>query len=305
MPKPLRAHASIARILGPGALLLGIWLFLPASLHAQGHGVSIFKSCVSPKNTCGSDADCADPNSCTGLGTCTSSGANHMNECTITLLNSDASLDDIRVNAASDTVFAAGGNQVFNNLPVSGTSGTVSGDCDVGTPIDPTMGCILDPTASISFISNQYVIQPTDPDPLPDMAAVNKQVAEAIELQEQIWRQAVAASRAERAAPAAPMLLLPALNAMIDITTTQMMATQMHPPTIVFIMLFGLALAASLLAGYGMTGSKARSWLHMVGFALVMAVSVYVILDLEYPRLGLIRVDAFDQALVDLRNNMK
>jgi hypothetical protein len=140
---------------------------------------------------------------------------------------------------------------------------------------------------------------------LPDMAAVNKQVAEAIELQEQIWRQAVAASRAERAAPAAPMLLLPALNAMIDITTTQMMATQMHPPTIVFIMLFGLALAASLLAGYGMTGSKARSWLHMVGFALVMAVSVYVILDLEYPRLGLIRVDAFDQALVDLRNNMK
>ena len=139
---------------------------------------------------------------------------------------------------------------------------------------------------------------------LPDMVAVKKQVAEAIELQKQIWRQAVAASRAEGAAPAAPMLLLPALNAMIDITTTQMMATQMHPPVIVFVMLFGLALAASLLAGYGMTGSRLRSWLHMLGFALVMAVSVYVILDIEYPRLGLIRVDAFDQALVDLRNNM-
>jgi hypothetical protein len=62
--------------------------------------------------------------------------------------------------------------------------------------------------------------------------------------------------------------------------------------------------AASLLAGYGMTGSKMRSWFHMVGFALVVAVSVYVILDLEYPRLGLIRVDAFDQALVDLRESM-
>jgi len=35
-----------------------------------------------------------------------------------------------------------------------------------------------------------------------------------------------------------------------------------------------------------------------------MAVSVYVILDLEFPRLGLIRVDAFDQALVDLRESM-
>jgi hypothetical protein len=139
---------------------------------------------------------------------------------------------------------------------------------------------------------------------LPDMAAAKEHVAQALELQDGIWRQGVAATRAQGAHPSAPMLLLPALNAMIDITTTQMMATQMHPPTIVFIMLFGLALAASLLAGYGMTGSKARSWLHMLGFALVMAVSVYVILDIEYPRLGLIRVDAFDQALVDLRNNM-
>jgi hypothetical protein len=62
---------------------------------------------------------------------------------------------------------------------------------------------------------------------------------------------------------------------MIDITTTRTMAMQMHPPTIVFVMLFGLALAASLLAGYGMTGSKMRSRFHMLGFALVMAVAVF------------------------------
>jgi hypothetical protein len=88
---------------------------------------------------------------------------------------------------------------------------------------------------------------------------------------------------------------------MIDITTTRTMATLMHPPAVVFVMLFGLALVASLLAGYGMTGSKVRSWFHMLGFALIMAIAVYIILDIEYPRLGLIRVDAFDQALVDLR----
>jgi hypothetical protein len=35
-----------------------------------------------------------------------------------------------------------------------------------------------------------------------------------------------------------------------------------------------------------------------------MAVTVYIIVDLEHPRLGLIRVDAFDQVLVDLRNSM-
>ena len=136
---------------------------------------------------------------------------------------------------------------------------------------------------------------------LPDIAAAKKSLAKADELQRQIWRQAIVASRAEGAPPAAPILLLPALNAMIYITTTRTMATQMHPPTIVFVMLFGLALAASLLAGYGMTGSKVRRWFHMLGFALVMAFAVYVILDIEYPRLGLIQVAAFDQALVDAR----
>jgi hypothetical protein len=83
------------------------------------------------------------------------------------------------------------------------------------------------------------------------------------------------------------------------------MTAQMHPPMVVFVMLFGLALAGALLAGYGMAGGKARSWLHMVGFAAVLAGAVYVIIDLEYPRLGLIRVDAFDEALVELRSSMK
>jgi hypothetical protein len=139
---------------------------------------------------------------------------------------------------------------------------------------------------------------------LPDIAAARESLAKANELQGQIWRQAVAATQAAGAPSAAPMLLLPALNAMIDITTTRTMMTQMHPPTVVFVMLFALALAASLLAGYGMIGSRVRSWFHMLGFALVMAIAVYVILDIEYPRLGLIRVDAFDQALVDLRESM-
>jgi hypothetical protein len=139
---------------------------------------------------------------------------------------------------------------------------------------------------------------------LPDLAAAKEQLAKANELQQQIWRQAVLASRAEDAPPAASILLLPALNAMIDITTTRTMATLMHPPAVVFVMLFVLALAASLLAGYGMTSSRARSWFHMIGFALVVALAVYVILDLEYPRLGLIRVEAFDQALIDLRQSM-
>jgi hypothetical protein len=140
---------------------------------------------------------------------------------------------------------------------------------------------------------------------LPDIAAAKEEFVKANKLQGEIWRQAVAAGRAQGASPAAPMLLLPALNAMIDITTTRSMAMQMHPPMVIFALLFGLALASSLLVGYGMAGSKKRNWLHTVSLAFVMAASVFVILDIEYPRLGFIRVDAFDRALMELRESMK
>ena len=43
----------------------------------------------------------------------------------------------------------------------------------------------------------------------------------------------------------------------------------------------------------------------MTGFALAVAVVVYVILDLEFPRIGLIRLDQFDRALYELRQTMK
>jgi hypothetical protein len=59
-------------------------------------------------------------------------------------------------------------------------------------------------------------------------------------------------------------------------------------------------LGSSLLAG-----DKTRSWLHLFGFAAILTVTVYVILDIEYPRLGLIRIDAFDQVLRDVRQSMK
>jgi hypothetical protein len=45
--------------------------------------------------------------------------------------------------------------------------------------------------------------------------------------------------------------------------------------------------------------------IHMIGFAATLAITVYVILDIEYPRLGLIRVDAIDQALVEVRQSMR
>lgn len=140
---------------------------------------------------------------------------------------------------------------------------------------------------------------------LPDIAVAKEALSKANNLKMEIWQQAVAAVRAADAPPPAAFLLLPALNAMIDITTTRTLAMHMHPPAIIFFMLFALALISALLTGYSMAVGKMRSWLYRLCFAFIIAVSIYVILDMEFPRAGFIQVDAFDQALVELRERMK
>ena len=122
-------------------------------------------------------------------------------------------------------------------------------------------------------------------------------------MQLEIWRDAVAATQAPEAGPAR-MLLIPALNAMIDVTATRSASLLTHPPVTIFALLGVLTLASALFAGYGMAAEVGRSWLHIIGFALILSVSVYVILDLEFPRLGLIRVDEFDRFLQVVRAGM-
>jgi hypothetical protein len=137
---------------------------------------------------------------------------------------------------------------------------------------------------------------------LPDVDAYNAELAKAVKLQGEIWTNAVAVCREGNAITA---LVLSALNEMIDITTTRAVANLTHPPAMVFVMLFVLLFASSLLAGYGMGTAGSASQLHVVGYAVIMAITVYVILDIEFPRVGIVRIDSVDQILSELRQSMK
>jgi hypothetical protein len=139
---------------------------------------------------------------------------------------------------------------------------------------------------------------------LPDLDAAMAELAKANTIQKEIWTQAIAAAGVKGAKPDAMKLLLPALNDMFDIAQARFLSTEMHPPLIIYIMLSVLALVSAMMAGYSMAAAKSRQWLHLIGFALMISITVYIIIDLEYPRLGLIRVDAFDRALVELREGM-
>jgi hypothetical protein len=136
----------------------------------------------------------------------------------------------------------------------------------------------------------------------PDQAAVMAKKESA--LQGQIWAKSVTATSSPASPPSAAMLMLPALNDMIDITTTRSVAAQNHPPRIIFIMLSGLSLLSALLAGYGMSSGR-RSLLHVISYAAALSITVFVILDLEHPRHGLIRIDNADRVLIELQQGMK
>lgn len=139
---------------------------------------------------------------------------------------------------------------------------------------------------------------------LPDIDAAKAELGRSIKLQSEIWARAIAACH-DSGSQFAYMLFLPALNQMFDITTTRFAATRSHPPLVIYIMLVVLSLIGALLAGYGMSGNKDRNWFHMVIFATMLSLTVYVIMDLEFPRLGLIRIDKADQVLTELRKSLQ
>jgi len=140
---------------------------------------------------------------------------------------------------------------------------------------------------------------------LPNMEAASLEIIESKKIQREIWAKAVAATQLRGSHVDAGKLLLPALNNMIDITTTRTMALQTHPPNIVYALLFTLGLICSLLAGYRMANGQHRSWLHIMSFALITVIVAYVIIDVEYPRAGLIQIRGFDQSLIDVRVAMQ
>ena len=140
-------------------------------------------------------------------------------------------------------------------------------------------------------------------DKLPDLLAAGAEFERSKMLQRTIWKEAVSVIR--NSAPTfGTNLLLSAINAMIDITTTRTMATQMHPPAIVYGMLFAAAMMAALLAGYNSAGGTTRAILHALGLASIVTIVLYVIIDMEHPRFGFVRVDSVDEVLRELRQTM-
>ena len=137
---------------------------------------------------------------------------------------------------------------------------------------------------------------------LPDMEASHAELARSQQLQARLWSLALEAARAAEL-PSTPLLFLPPLNEAFDVATTRAAQSFSHPPGAIYAMLVGLSLVSAFIVGFGMAGNE-HSQIHQLAYAAVLASTIWVIVDLEFPRLGLIRVDAIDQVLVQTRQGM-
>lgn len=137
-----------------------------------------------------------------------------------------------------------------------------------------------------------------------DTIATSQARERTAQLQAQIWGVLAAAVHEDKSLPLAQSVLPPA-NEMFDLATTRYMATKQHPPVAIYLLLAALILVSAFLIGFSQSGSPRQSRAHVLAFAAITAIALYLIIDLEFPRRGLIRVDSIDQALVDLRESMQ
>jgi hypothetical protein len=135
------------------------------------------------------------------------------------------------------------------------------------------------------------------------MVAMEGGFDETSQVQNEIWKLTIDALRQREGQPIVEAVLDP-VNEMFDITSTRLLASRTHPPDFIYLLLVGMALICGFLGGYQMGVARRRHVLHAVAFSVSICSVIYLIIDVEFPRVGLIQTGYADVVLVNLLNSM-
>jgi hypothetical protein len=137
-----------------------------------------------------------------------------------------------------------------------------------------------------------------------DLQRSDSYFRQSLNLQNQIWDIANATVLIDKT-PGIMTLVLSSTNDMIDVANERLQATRTRPPVIVYILLFTLAWASAFLVGQSMSVNQRRPLFYMVIFCVTISAITYIILDLEFPRFGLIKISLGDRVLVETLEKMQ
>ena len=121
---------------------------------------------------------------------------------------------------------------------------------------------------------------------------------------EQLWDAAVAAT-ANPEAREARRALLATLGDIDRISTTSATSPYLHPPLVIPVILLLLSMVSAFLLGYQTSTIHRQSWVHLALFVIFFAAVTYLIVDLEYPRLGAIRIGDMKEFLNERHRAME
>lgn len=126
-------------------------------------------------------------------------------------------------------------------------------------------------------------------------------IAQSEKLHDQLWLQATAVeNRGPRELITA--LFLQSLNEMIDIHAKRLRAIMDRIPAIVLLLLFGVTISGMVLIGYGCGFGNKRHFIMRLLMAGLIAMVIVVIIDLDNPQRGLIRIS--QQSMMSLRESI-
>jgi hypothetical protein len=128
---------------------------------------------------------------------------------------------------------------------------------------------------------------------------ITKSLENASGISERIWKRAVSQSQ-DRDNLSQSLLVIPALNSMIDLVSTRESSRNFVVPRIIQWILIVMMLLSGFLAGYDAEWKRKNLGL-ILSFALMTALTFYLILELDRPRQGYINLGAAEQHIVDLK----
>ncbi len=135
-----------------------------------------------------------------------------------------------------------------------------------------------------------------------DLPRVKAAMDSTVAIQNRIWNIAATLGR-DRDNLHRTSQMIPALNAVIDVTTTRTALTLAKVPDLIIYLLFMLCFTASFMLGYS-KGAK-NDWIVTGIFALMIGITIFTILDLDRPRSGVITMDQVNDNIKMLRTMFK
>lgn len=140
-------------------------------------------------------------------------------------------------------------------------------------------------------------------DSISDDAAHELRIAETTARRDALWdKLAPAAGRAKY--PHASQLVLSQFNDAFDVAGRREAVRRLHPVDAVYVLLFVVSVLSALLAGFGLNDVKRRRWLHRLSLSGATAATLFVTLNMEHPRLGVIRMGERDRVLSETLDEM-